>query len=83
MDKNHKIYKSCEICKEEATCLCLECTSYYCEECYKYVHKKQINSQHKQEKIDYFCQIDTKCPEHPKHIISLFCLDEKGKISFL
>ena len=52
MEKNESNYKKCEICKNEATNLCLECISYFCEECFKYIHNKKINSQHKKEKID-------------------------------
>ena len=70
--------KQCEICKIEATSLCLECISYYCDECYKYVHNKKENKNHKKEQIDYFVPIDTKCPEHSKRILDLFCIDEKG-----
>ena len=79
MKENQKNEKQCEICGSLATNLCLKCISYFCDECYKYVHNKQINSQHKREKIDYFASIDTKCVDHPKDRISLFCVDEKGK----
>ena len=74
--KNNKI---CEICKINAICLCFQCNSYFCESCYKFVHEKQINSNHKKENIDPFISIDLKCPEHPLDRMSLFCLDEKGK----
>ena len=79
-DINQKNFKQCEICKEMATSLCLECISYFCDECYKYIHNKKVNNQHKKEKIDYFVPIDTKCPDHPKQVISLFCVDEKGNL---
>ena len=82
MESDKKNYKQCEICKIEANSLCLECSSYYCEECYKYVHNKKENVNHKKEKIDYFAPIDTKCPEHPKIPINLFCVNEKGKYIF-
>ena len=80
MELNRKNYKHCEICKIEATSLCLECISYFCDACYKYVHDKKENSNHKKEKIDYFVPLDTKCPDHPKIITNLFCIDEKSKI---
>ena len=35
------------------------------------------NDKHKKEKIDYFIPLDTKCSEHPKVPVNLFCLDEK------
>ena len=76
------IIKKCEICGIEATNLCLKCISYYCDSCFKFIHDKQINNQHKKEKIDYYAPIDTKCPEHPKIPITLFCVDEKGKFIF-
>ena len=71
--------KSCEICGLIATNLCLDCLSYYCDSCYKFIHDKQINSQHVIEKIDYFVPIDTKCLIHPKYPLELFCVEEKGK----
>ena len=71
--------KKCEICGIEATNLCFSCISYYCDNCFKFIHDKEINNQHKKEKIDYYVPFDTKCPEQPKIPISLFCLDEKGK----
>ena len=79
MMKNNNI-KLCEICGIEASSLCLQCISYFCDDCFKYVHDKKINLNHKKENIDYFIQIDTKCPDHPKIPITLFCVDEKGKI---
>ena len=69
--------KNCEICGIDAKELCLDCMNYFCEECYKYVHNKQLNQLHKKDKIDYFVPMDTKCPEHPKDRISLFCIDEQ------
>ena len=74
--KNQKL---CEICGNDANCLCFKCISYFCEECYKYVHDKKINAQHRKEKIDYFVPYDTKCHQHPKIPITLFCIDDKGK----
>ena len=78
----NKNNKQCEICGESATSLCLECIMYFCDECYKYVLNKKLNSQHKKEKIDFFVPIDTKCPEHPKVILNIFCVNEKGKIYY-
>ena len=83
MEEIKKNFKQCEICKIEATSLCSECVSYFCDACYKYVHDKKENSSHKKQKIDYFVPIDTKCPDHPKNIIDLFCIDEQGKIYIL
>ena len=78
-----KNLKQCDICKaEEATSLCPQCFSYYCDGCFKQVHEKENNKEHKKEKIDYYVPIDTRCPEHAKIIINLFCLDEKGKLYF-
>ena len=42
------------------------------------VELKKENSNHKKENIDYILPIDTRCPEHPKIPLNLFCLDEKG-----
>ena len=79
MKKNQNNYKQCEICKTEATSLCLDCYNYYCDACSKYVHDKKENISHKKEKIDYYVPIDTKCPDHEGIRINLFCVDEKGK----
>jgi hypothetical protein len=79
MEPNNKNFKECEICKIDATSLCLECISYFCDECYKYVHSKKENLEHKKMKIDYFVPIDIKCIKHPKIINNLFCIDDKGK----
>ena len=79
MEAKESNFKYCEICKSEARSLCLECLNYYCEDCYKFVHDKKENSNHKKEKIDYYIPIDTKCSDHPKVPINLFCIDEKGK----
>ena len=79
MEINQKNYKICEICKvEEAKSLCPQCYCYYCDICFKCVHDRKVNNEHKKEKIDYFVQIDTVCPEHNGIRINLFCLDEKG-----
>ena len=50
---------------------------YFCEWCFKFVHEKSCND-HKKEEIDYLVPIDLKCPEHPKNIINLFCVEERG-----
>ena len=81
MNKIRPKIKSCELCHIEATCLCYECFIYFCDSCFKFIHEKPLNKEHKKENIDLFCPIDTKCLEHPKNILNLFCLDEKGKIS--
>ena len=77
MEKNNN-QKLCEVCEEEATCICYQCTSYFCDSCYKIAHNKKREEKHKKDKIDYFVPIDTKCTEHPKVINNLFCLDDKG-----
>ena len=74
-----KIQKKCDICGDESVNLCLTCFSYFCNSCYKFVHEKSINSQHKKEIIDSYIPIETKCPYHPKNLLNLFCVDEKGK----
>ena len=83
MEKNQKNNKICEICEEMAICVCFNCNSYYCDSCFKYIHDKKVNREHKKEKIDYFVPIDTKCPEHPKIPMNIYCLDENGKNTFL
>ena len=79
MDKIQNENKQCEICKEQGTCICYKCFSYFCDSCFRFVHEKKVNNEHKKEKIDYFVSIDTKCPLHPTNPINLFCIDEKGK----
>ena len=79
MEEKQNKEKICDICKSKATLLCLECLySYYCDNCYKFAHNMKINSNHKKENIDCFIPIDTRCSEHPKVELNLFCLDEKG-----
>ena len=79
--ETQKNIKQCEICKdEEAATLCIDCYSYFCEACFKFVHDRKKNSAHKKEKVDLFVPIDTMCPEHKRDAMSLFCIDEKGKI---
>ena len=82
MDKIQNNIRKCDICGEQASCLCFQCIMYFCDSCFKMIHDKQINKDHKKEKIDYFVPIDIKCPEHPKIPINLFCLDDKGKNIF-
>ena len=79
----NKNIKLCEICGEEATSLCFKCISYFCEGCYKFVHDKKINIQHKKEKIDYYSPFETKCQDHVKIPITLFCVEEKGKTFYI
>ena len=79
MEIKQKNFKQCDMCKaKEATSLCPQCFSYYYDDCFKCVHANEINKEHKKEKVDYFVPIDTRCPEHKKDIINLFCVDEKG-----
>ncbi len=80
MNINQKNIKTCELCKVEATSLCLKCYRYYCDDCFKYIHDKKENTNHKKEKIDYFVPMNTECPEHEGIRINLFCCDEKGKL---
>ena len=79
MNQKSNNIKKCEICENEATSLCFKCISYFCDSCYKFIHDKKNNSLHTKEKIDYYVPIDTKCSDHPKIPITLFCIDEKGK----
>ena len=84
MEEKQKNFKYCDICESQATLLCLEClTNYYCDSCYKFVHDKKAKNNHKKEKIDYFVPIDTRCPEHPKVPLNLFCIDEKGNFIYI
>ena len=80
---NKKNFKECEICKVEATSLCLECLSYFCDDCSKYVHSKKGNSNHKKMTIDFYVPLDVKCLEHPKVINNLFCTDDKGNYNII
>ena len=79
MEISQNLSKKCEICGSPSTCLCLKCPLYLCDSCFKLVHNQKENAEHKKEKIDPIVPIDTKCPEHPKNLINLFCIDEKGK----
>ena len=79
MENNQKNKISCPICGEIANNLCFECVMYLCDTCFKYIHDKNINKNHKKEKVDYFVPFSLKCPTHPKDRINLFCTDEKGK----
>ena len=79
MDIIQKKMIYCEICQvKEAKFICFQCFSYYCDLCFKMIHEMQANKEHHQEQIDYFVPIELKCPNHPKNIINLFCIDEKG-----
>ena len=42
------------------------------------MYMKELRTEHKKEKIDYFVPIDTHCSAHERNPINLFCLDEKG-----
>ena len=78
--EKEKLLKNCEFCNQNATCLCFKCNNYFCDNCYKIIHDLPNYSQHKKEIIDPFVPIDVKCPEHPQDRMSLFCIDEKGKL---
>ena len=83
MEKKQLNIKVCEICEIDATCLCMECISYYCDSCFKFVHDKKPKNNHKKSKVDYFVPIDTKCPAHPLIPRNLFCVEERGNIYIL
>ena len=77
MDKKEKSIKECDFCGKNATSLCFKCLQYFCNECYKYIHDKQMHSNHKKEEIDIYVPIDLKCQDHPEIPLNLYCLDEK------
>ena len=72
--------KICEVCKNDAKCLCFQCMSYFCDSCYKLSHSNEEYKTHKKDKIDYFVPIDLKCSSHKLHPMDLFCINDKGKI---
>ena len=74
--------KNCEVCKNEAKCLCFKCMSYFCDSCFKLSHSNEEYKNHKKDKIDLFVPIDLKCPEHKLYPMGLFYTNEKGNISF-
>ena len=77
-DKN--LIKICDLCQNnKATSTCYDCTSNFCKSCFDLIHNTKINSEHKKEEIDPFVSINVKCPEHPKIINNLFCVEEKNK----
>ena len=82
MEEKKSHLKYCEICRENATCLCFTCLNYFCESCFKYIHDKPKNSEHKKENIDLYVPMDLKCKEHPHSPLNLFCFDEKGNSIF-
>ena len=77
MEKKVKLLKECEICGENAICLCYKCKEFLCDPCFKMIHDK-IKSNHKKEKIDMYIPIEINCQEHPDVPLNLFCVDEKG-----
>ena len=79
MKNNEQNYKMCDICGKNATSICFECMMYFCDSCYQLIHDKKQSNNHKKEKLDNFVPVELKCHDHPKNIINLFCLDEKGK----
>ena len=79
MDEGNKNNKYCQLCGEIASNLCFDCVMYLCNSCFKFIHDKNLNKNHKIEKIDLFAPFDLKCQIHPKDRINLFCLEEKGK----
>ena len=74
--------KKCDLCGSNATCICFECLNYFCDSCFKVIHNiKKVN--HKKEKVDPFVPPDFKCENHPRGIMDLFCVDEKGNYTLL
>ena len=78
-EKNESNIQKCKICGKEAKSLCFNCEMYLCDSCYKFIHDKELNKDHKKEKIDYFVPIEIKCTEHPQNSLNLFCINDKGK----
>ena len=72
--------KKCDICKNNATTICYDCSFYLCNSCFEFIHQKNRNLEHKNEPITSFISFDIRCPEHPKIPLSLFCTEEKSKI---
>ena len=82
MEDMAKQIKVCNYCDLYATSLCFKCNNYFCEECFKLIHERKKEFQeHKKEKLDPFISIEIKCPIHPINSLSLFCVDEKGKLT--
>ena len=75
--------KKCELCKENATNICFDCSFYLCDNCFEFLHKKKANSEHKKEEIEPYISIDFNCLEHPKVPMNLFCIKEKSNIYIL
>ena len=82
MEVDNKNNKYCQICGELALNLCYDCVMYLCDSCFKFIHNKNININHKTEKIDCFVPFDLRCENHPKDRINLFCLKEMGISQF-
>ena len=74
------IIKACNICKKEATEICIECTNYFCESCFELTHNDTEYNNHQKEKIDYYVPYDERCPQHPLNLMNSFCVNEKGKL---
>ena len=51
-NKNKKI---CEVCKDEATCICYKCFLYFCDSCYKIAHNRQKDKESQKRKNRFFC----------------------------
>ena len=78
--ENYKGNKKCDICNSDSTCVCFICLSYFCESCFKFIHDKEKNSSHKKETIDPYITYNFKCRTHQLSQITLYCVDEKGKL---
>lgn len=78
--ENYKGNKKCDICNSDSTCVCFICLSYFCESCFKFIHDKEKNSSHKKEDIDPYITYNFKCRTHQLSQITLYCVDEKGKL---
>ena len=71
--------KICDICKEQATKVCFDCSFYLCDSCLDYIHEKKSNFEHKNEAINQIIPLLIKCEKHPKIPITMFSKDEKSK----
>ena len=71
--------KKCEICNNDATCLCFQYMSYFCDSCFKLSHNNEEKKNHKKDKYDYYVPIDLKCTKHKLYPMGLFCVNEKGR----
>ena len=83
MEPKIEFLKKCDFCDSYAKSLCYDCFNYFCDSCFKFIHDKEKNSKHQQEKIDPYVPINLKCSIHSKNPLNLFCLEEKGKFNYI